>query len=134
MTFIIDQKGLLDFSHTFPDIKVQIVIIVRGLWSVNFTNILRAAFALIFLCQKSINLKCKNIKAACVTLVRKSCLLNVGEIDTHVTKRYRFIARNTLCFLGSFWGSFGHLVLLIIEFWSIIGLRYITVLSSALAK
>ncbi len=49
---------------------------------VNFTNILRAAFAQIFLCQKSTNLKCKYKKAAVKTFARKSCAQNVGKIDS----------------------------------------------------
>ncbi len=41
---------------------------------INFTNILRAAFAPIFMCSKSANLKLKKN-------VRKSLAENVGEID-----------------------------------------------------
>jgi hypothetical protein len=49
---------------------------------VNFTNILQAAYAPIFLRQKSTNLKSKYKKALRKTFVRKSCAYNVGEIDT----------------------------------------------------
>jgi hypothetical protein len=49
---------------------------------VNFTNILRAAFAPIFLRTKSKNLKSKYKKASYETFVRQSRAYNVGEIDT----------------------------------------------------
>jgi hypothetical protein len=39
---------------------------------VNFTNILSAAFATLYLRQKSTNLKCKYKKAASETTIRKS--------------------------------------------------------------
>jgi hypothetical protein len=48
---------------------------------VNFTNILIAAYAPIFLRQKTTNLKCKNKKAASKAFVRKRHASNVGEID-----------------------------------------------------
>jgi hypothetical protein len=49
---------------------------------VNFTNILRAAFAPVFLRQKSKNLKSKYKKALCETVVRKSRAYNVGEMTS----------------------------------------------------
>ncbi len=55
---------------------------------VNFTNILQAAFAPIFLSQKSTNLKSKYKKALRKPFVRKSRAYNVGEIDTRLTNYF----------------------------------------------
>ncbi len=55
---------------------------------VNFTNILRAAFALIFLRQKSTNLLprfTKYKKASRKTFLRKTRAYNIGKIDTWTT-------------------------------------------------
>jgi hypothetical protein len=48
--------------------KISILLVSSG---VNFTNILRAPFAPIFLCQRSINLEFKFQKDTCTTFVRK---------------------------------------------------------------
>jgi hypothetical protein len=53
---------------------------------VNFTNILREAFGLIFLRQKSTNLKCKSKKAARKTSERKNCKQNDCKIDCYMKK------------------------------------------------
>jgi hypothetical protein len=50
--------------------------------SVNFTNILTAAVAPIFLHQKSPIKKLKYKKAANLTFVQKNLLKNVGQIDS----------------------------------------------------
>ncbi len=60
---------------------------------VNFTNILRAAFAPIFLRQKSTNLKCKYKRAARKTFIRKRRESNVGEIENLKTTRYDIVKR-----------------------------------------
>jgi len=49
---------------------------------VNFINILRPAFALIFFCQNYTKKKCNLRKAAQNTSIQKSCSKNVAEIDT----------------------------------------------------
>ena len=52
----------------------------------NFTNILQAAFAPIFFCQKHTNPSSKHIKAAKTLLYKKNCHKNVGEIVTCMRK------------------------------------------------
>jgi len=49
---------------------------------VNLTNILGAAFGLIIFHQKITKPNCNKRKAGQNTFVQKSCLWNVGEIDT----------------------------------------------------
>ncbi len=49
---------------------------------VNFTKILRADFAPIFLERKSTNLKCKYKVAVHKTCAWKSCAQNVGDMDS----------------------------------------------------
>jgi hypothetical protein len=51
---------------------------------VNFTNVLRAAFAPIFLPQKRKYLKRKYKNVATETFVQKSCTQNVGEFGHNV--------------------------------------------------
>jgi len=49
---------------------------------VNFTNILWAAFAPKYFCQKNTNPNCRHIKAAQKTFIPKSCSSKISEIDT----------------------------------------------------
>ncbi len=55
---------------------------------VNFTTILWAAFAPNSFRQKITNPNCKHIKGAQRTLLWKSCLYNIGEIDSHTKVIY----------------------------------------------
>ncbi len=59
---------------------------------VNFTNILCAAFAPIFFCQKFTYTNCKHIKAAQSTIIEKKVThqLNVDEIETFCQFHKRF--------------------------------------------
>ncbi len=68
-------------SYIFKDLKIFIQPCA------NFTNISRAAFALMFLRQKSINLRCKNKKAACETFVHKSSVLML--VTVHICHMWR---------------------------------------------
>ena len=66
---------------------------------VNFTNILQAAFAPIYLRKKSTNLQCKYIKSALKTFIHKSCSYNVGEIDTGwEEKKWQWLSMDCLMY------------------------------------
>ncbi len=73
-------KNLLSTLRFLPFAFNQSLKLTPG---VNFTNILWAAFAPKSFCQKITNPNCKHMKGAKRTWVWKSCLQNIGEIDSH---------------------------------------------------
>jgi hypothetical protein len=81
--------------NTDDDITIRQTLIDLITSDVNFTNISRAAFATIFLRQKSTNLKCEYKKAASKTFIQTSCAQIVGEIDT---LRTNFLAQSWCVF------------------------------------
>jgi len=90
LTQIVNAEVLIDFYHRdssfymctiFGSISYLSLFLMKQVQLVvNFINILRAAFAPIFLCQKITNPNCTYGKASQNTFVQKRRKYNVDEI------------------------------------------------------